>query len=1383
MKKSFVFSLAVFGMLLSTTTLCAQVSNDNEDGVYKPSKYMPRYVDGEVIVKFKDSERIDFRRNIKGRFLSASANKVNAKLREMGTTEVEPLMPLTGAKVQKGSRKAISSKRMIKDRDLSQLYVVRFDKEKLSVTEAVEQLKALDNVEFAEPNAVVTICATDDETPTYDDPLFVEQWGLPAINLPQLWAQPKIESRRPVIAILDTGVDITHPDLAANIWTNQMEAAGVEFEDDDNNGYFDDLHGWDFVSNTAIINSGMDRNGHGTHCAGIAAAVGNNGIGIVGANPDAFILPIKVMGDDGSGDNATVIRGIDYAIAAGADILSMSFGGFAPSMGAVESALEKAYAKYIISIAAAGNSGCDVNVVKIDIPSPVGPGAFDFVVGVMASGNDSQLAGFSNYDPDGPFFTKYEDTFYGYDVLAPGKDIMSTYPGGKYKMLNGTSMATPMVAGAVSRALQVKGFDYCRDYGLYGDIAMSRMEGSDVLDANMIAYWNEDNRKVALRLAATQIQEIEGDMDGRIDVGEVVDIYPTIRSLWGYAHNIKVHARIDNPNVSTSALEFLTNDVDFGYDLNSQGMATSKNPIRVKINEKVNDGYNIPIYFSITCDDEVDEETGAEKEVPYTVENVVEIGGMVTEDLTLYPNVNYMVTQNMAVPAGVTLTIKPGTVIKFRDGTGLSVASVFKDLFDDNLQRVSGIDRENSGKIIAHGTPDSMIVFTKADNSIGGYTLSLGAEVGVVRPIIEADTIEYAVISNVEDYASTYLQGSVFKNCILKDIRSNSGSVHGSFIKTNIINLNNKSYERCRFCNLNYLSFTAGNLRPFFCPEYMGYDGSVIGYNVIGYNNMYPVIKTQYAYAGKTVVLYSDASTPTTYTTEHPSYFGSSREDIVRRSVFDIESGSGFGYFDLNNMLTRPVAEAHGMVWKVVVNGFDAQDEFEQLPPLGVGKHKFEVYFNRPMDVSVAPTITMGLREPYTQTTIAEDGSWSEDSLIYTAYYTVTGKDNIDGLNRIYVCGAEDNEHFEIIEENTRFNVMVQKAGSMSTGLMAEAGLGKVKLTWETDEADFADLMGYNVYRYHEYEDSVRTQYDANGNYVGYHYEHFIACDTVMVNDMLLESTETELIDYDVVPGTTYYYMIKEIGTDLQQHDVSNVVACTPLTASKGDANGSMSVDIADVVTEVAYLTFQDPQPFIFEAADVNSDEEVDILDVVGTVGIIIAPTSSSTMSMSSEPAVYTIEDGIVYLETSTTIGGIQIMLNADKAASNIEVLDGIPGFEQVSVWKNDNEYLFLAYSMSGKTLAPGKYAILKINEDAEVTDMVLSDALGKNVLAVNGTASSISDLKALPHGVSIDGNATYRVYDMTGRSVNIDNMDRGVYIVGIYVDGKQVKSYKYYKK
>ena len=477
---------------------------------------------------------------------------------------------------------------------------------------------------------------------------------------------------------------------------------------------------------------------------------------------------------------------------------------------------------------------------------------------------------------------------------------------------------------------------------------------------------------------------------------------------------------------------------------------------------------------------------------------------------------------------------------------------------------------------------------------------------------------------------------------------------------------------------------------------------------------------------------------PLKYTPEQPNYLGSAREDIVSNWVIDMLHDKypiGFGVYDLSNMLTRPSAEAHGIVWKVAVNGYDAQDEFEMLPPLGVGKHKFEVYFNRPMDVNVAPTVAMGVRPPYTQVTIAEDGEWSADSLVYTAYLTIDGKTGCDGLNRIYVAGARDNEYFDIPVEEYRFNVEVAAAGSMATGLMAEAGLGKVTLTWETDEEDFEDLLGYNIYRY--------TMNDG------------VSSDSIIVNESVLESDVVEFVDYDVVPGTTYYYVIKQLTTSLNSHALSNAVAATPLTAEKGDANGSMAVDIADVVTEVAWLTNQNPQPFIFEAADVNSDNNVNILDVVGTVTIITNPESVATASVNNA-AAYTIEDGILYIDSDVAVGGIQLSIAAPKG-TKFQALEALDGFEQMNHWVSDDECMFLAFSMTGKSIAPGKQAILRIG-DATLNEVVISNSRGANVMAVSGNVTCVSEV--VGEDVEEEG-----IYDLAGRKLK-QISSPGVYIV-----------------
>lgn len=1394
--------LAAMMLLVAAPSFAQMVSNNNEDGVNKPTREarFRLYREGQVIVKFKTGSGVRVQK-VKGKFKTSAVSAVDRVMNALGVAEAEELMPLSGAITTAKPRRAKAPNgRVVEEPDLSQLYCLSFDTAKVKhVHEAVEMLKEVSEVEYAEPNYLAFIsadgAATDSAT-YVSEPLYSEQWAPAAINLPALWNMPLADAKRPVIAILDTGVDINHPDLKDNIWTNEKEANGSDFEDDDNNGYCDDVHGWDFIHNTAIINDGMDGNGHGTHCAGIAAAVGDNGIGITGANPNAMILPIKVMGDDGTGDIATIVRGIDYAVASGANILSMSLGG--SNSTAEYQALSKAYAAYIPIVAAAGNSGASIYAPG----QPTFPAAYDIVLGVMASGHDGQRAGYSNYDPDGPFYTQYANTdrnysqkddtslgeFWNYDLMAPGTGIMSTLPGGKYGKLSGTSMATPLVAGALSRMLQVKGFDYAKDYGIFGDMAEAKMQGTDVFDAKAAVSYDESNREVALRLLAITIDDKEfGDGDGNADAGETIAIYPTIRSLWGEAKNIKVSIS-ENPNVNDSAYTIVENGADFGFTVNSRGSATAKNPIKIKIGDKVNDGDTIPLTFDFTCDNMSGEPMHTHQRAYIDVVNAVEIGGMLTENTTLYPNVHYRVTKPIAVPKGVTLTIKPGTVLKFEDNTGISVTTVLTAKYVDGNYVGRTIDEENSGKLIMQGTPDSLIVldgsWDGSEYGGNGMKIKLGSEEVKKENSIP---IEYVLFKNQKirdryDFGGYKLSSCIFDNAFIVE----HFGYFGCLLNCNFLNFKigfPKSLNLTEGCN--FLNFST----KFDNPDYDTYDFLHAEGNVY-LTPIYSEKFKRYSY------LWSDHSTPTTITFEHPSYWGSSKESIVRRYVWDIEKGQGFGYFDLSNMLTRPNKEAHGCVWKVVVDGYDAQDDFDEMPPLGVGRHKFEVFYNRDdMDTTTTPTITMGLQEPYTQTAINQDGFWSvQDSVsVYTAYLDIDGKMTIDGLNRIVVTGAKDHDHFDVPTENFRFNVMVQKAGSMSTGMMAEAGLGKVNLSWNTTDVNFDDMMGYNLYRY--------TKEDKS--------------DVAKINSTLLSPTDDSYTDTEVVPGTTYYYYIMEMYTDLTQSAISNVVAATPLTAKKGDANGSMSVDIADVVTEVNYITKQPTGTFIFEAADVNSDNAVDIFDVVGTVNIITTPTAAPEAGVSST-ATYTTENGILYVNSPVALGGLQVMVEADEKAV-ITPLEALNGMEKVLTQMNENQRLFLSYSMSGKTIAAGKNAILQIGDHA-VSDIKLSDAMGNNVMAINGNVNSgigtietvqfkvpypnpFTSQLTVPYVVGKEGckQAKFVMTDVMGRTVGSYNADAtmgehtmvisgdgystGLYFLSLYVDGMLMQTSRVLKR
>lgn len=438
MKKFLPIFCAAAGLLVSTSAF-SQVSNDNEEEVNKidarASKY--DYVNGQVLVKFSDMQTVRVRKSGK-RFASTNVDPVTEVLQKHGVEEMEQLLP--NENPQRKMRKAQAfNGTVVEEKDLSQLYCVKLSEEHHAETmQLVEDLQDLEEVEFAEPNYKLYTLEEPTIASDYLSNAYVsQQWYLDAYGVKQLWNKPVINPTRPVIAIIDTGVDMTHPDLVDNLWTNQKEADGEEGYDNDGNGFAGDVHGWDFINNTPNV---RDFNMHGTHVAGIAAA-SNNGIGIVGANPRALIMPVSVMQSDGTGDVATIVKGINYAVANGATVLNLSLGTYANSR-ALRQALEKAYQSAVI-VAAAGNDGRCVNSLHHPVPcygaAPMFPAAYSFVLGVQATTQDGGLAGFSNYDDDGNLFssvtTVQDPDGFNYELQAPGTNMLSIIPGGKYKVL------------------------------------------------------------------------------------------------------------------------------------------------------------------------------------------------------------------------------------------------------------------------------------------------------------------------------------------------------------------------------------------------------------------------------------------------------------------------------------------------------------------------------------------------------------------------------------------------------------------------------------------------------------------------------------------------------------------------------------------------------------------------------------------------------------------------------------------------------------------------------------------------------------------------------------------------------------------------------------
>ncbi len=277
-----------------------------------------------------------------------------------------------------------------------------------AVGAAIRRLERQPSVAYAQPNYRYEALAV--EAP--DDTFFDELWGLsdpaapdPGISALEAWEHGFGSGQ--VIAVVDTGVDLTHPDLEPNLWTNALESVGLEGVDEDLNGRTDDVHGYDFVDNDGDPD---DYEFHGTHVAGTAAAVADNGKGVAGVAPEAEIMAVRVLDGDGSGFSAEIAEGIAYAAENGADVVNLSLGGPAGEEDQLtEDAIEIAAAEDAVVVAAAGNEGVDNDAdphTPCALPQPN-------LICVAALNQAGGLAGFSNFGDK------------SVDIAAPGTSTLS----------------------------------------------------------------------------------------------------------------------------------------------------------------------------------------------------------------------------------------------------------------------------------------------------------------------------------------------------------------------------------------------------------------------------------------------------------------------------------------------------------------------------------------------------------------------------------------------------------------------------------------------------------------------------------------------------------------------------------------------------------------------------------------------------------------------------------------------------------------------------------------------------------------------------------------------------------------------------------------------
>jgi len=296
-----------------------------------------------------------------------------------------------------------------------------------------------------------------------NDLFYSNQWYLKRIDAPSAWDITR-NAPEVIVAVIDTGVDIKHPDLVNNIWTNEREIPGNK-KDDDKDGYIDDVNGWDFVNNVADpapkFKAGFTEEGinHGTIVAGILAAEGSNGIGISGVAQSLKIMPLKALDDSGKAQSDKIIKAINFAIDHQANIINLSFVG-AKSSPSLDQAIRRAYAKNIIIVAAGGNDLAQGAGQLLD-KKPLYPVCNDgkmgenLVVGVAATGPLDAKASFSGYgkciDITAPGVSIFSTAIFAPQKSSNNKLFQDSYDG----YWSGTSFAVPQVSATLALMMQI----------------------------------------------------------------------------------------------------------------------------------------------------------------------------------------------------------------------------------------------------------------------------------------------------------------------------------------------------------------------------------------------------------------------------------------------------------------------------------------------------------------------------------------------------------------------------------------------------------------------------------------------------------------------------------------------------------------------------------------------------------------------------------------------------------------------------------------------------------------------------------------------------------------------------------------------------------------
>lgn len=1054
----------------------------------------------------------------------------------------------------------------------------------------VDALNARDEVLYAEPDIEWQNTAVGSYTEATVEEVH-EAWQLDSINAKAAWQKSYAASMNPgqgaVVAVIDTGVDYSHIDLANSMWKNGNET--FDGTDNDGDGYADDVYGVNLITGSG---DPQDDQGHGTHVAGIIAAQAGNG-GSVGVAYGAQIMAIKAGQSTGTFAASDIAKGIRYAVDHGADVINMSFGGTGRS-AVVEAALADAFSTCVL-VASAGNDGLPTTealAYGYIRAEDIYPAGYNYVLGAMSCDGNGNLSSFSNWDYASGVGCEYE-------LIAPGENVYSTLPGDRYAKWSGTSMAAPEVsaAAAIVRSMNADKSKYTSRY-IMGQLSsasdksvaypkldiLASLEKTPTPDLSIVETYFFDNPSI----------NPKNNGDGIAQPGETIDLGVVVRNQWGIASNVMLTAdSVSDMGVASPYISFETDkaniqdigtfaQVNNGFTYSDGVLAGASKPIRFTVSENATNDMQLAINLHVTASNGMDKfdttayTAGGQK--TFTVRNGQALHGKLTEDTTLTSDKLWIIDSGLLVPEGVTLTIEPGAKVQYWSNES---SSPYKQTGIAYIQ----VD----GKMIASGTASDPIDF---------YVCNSFPELGIL--MFGNIDLRYCRLQNPWSFSSSgdnfdhFFSIQEADHCwFYQDVASthysdSSNGRYGTVGRSLHFDICSKSvFDGFRNVG-NRWTAVYQDINSEFFKECLVSDSQFLINGSMSNTALRKVVQIDTGVRRHINHSISDSDSLSNcailnnlndYSTDSWSnisgvrgnktidisgnYWGTSDASLVKRQVNDSDSNPELCDLVQEPFLTLDSPELES-IYPFVTEAYLTEGTGTRLDTVDSGRNvQLHVKFNRDMNQSVQPMVSYGPAEPYTD--YAAYGDWVSAREWVGSIHVDQFIDQGEEFIRVKDAVAADDAWLKTGTDAGRFKFNVSKVNTAAMTLQGSAEKDGVHLSWKQD--DYSTLAGYNVYR--------TTSYDKEKPASEQNFQK--------VNNAVIPATVGKdgdvaaygaFQDSSVAPVTDYYYYFTVVDTQFNESEPSNVVKAS-----------TSAIDLSKAVISVGEQTYTGqnvcPDPYV----------------------------------------------------------------------------------------------------------------------------------------------------------------------------------------------------------